>query len=79
MTVVGLAALILFKRSLDRGSRGLAVAAGVVAFAPMAVMYLNMIHLPLTPLMIAFQLLAMLGVFGWRDRVGRSGDHLAHS
>ena len=77
MTVAGLAGLVLFRRSLEDESRGLALAAGAAAFAPMAVMYLNMLHVPLTPLLIAFQLLVILGLVGWHSRVGRREDHLA--
>jgi hypothetical protein len=62
MTVVGLAGLLLFRRSLDRDSPAWIFAAGAAAFAPMAVMYWNASSLPVTPLLIAFQLAAMLGL-----------------
>jgi hypothetical protein len=77
MTVAGLAGLILFRRSLDGPSSLFRLAAGAAAFAPMAVMYLNLVRLPLTPLLIAFQLLAMLGLIGWRSRAGERQVQLA--
>ena len=64
MTVAGLAGLLLFRRALDEGSRGFALAAGVAAFTPIAVMYLNVLYLPLAPLLIGFQLLALLRILG---------------
>ncbi|HWT11461.1 MAG TPA: glycosyltransferase family 87 protein [Allosphingosinicella sp.] len=68
MTVAGLAGLILFRAALADGPRLFALAAGTAAFTPMAVIYLNAASLPLGPLLIAFQLLAMLGLL----RVGRA-------
>ena len=66
MTVVGLAGLILFRAALEGRSRLFALAAGMAAFAPMAVMQLNLVRIPIGPLLIAFQLLAMLGLVGGR-------------
>jgi alpha-1,2-mannosyltransferase len=68
MTVVGLAGLILFRRSLAGGGAALALAAGLAAFVPMAVLYLNAAPAPVAPLLIAFQLLALLGLIGRRAR-----------
>lgn len=67
MTVVGLAGLILFRNSLERRPPLFILAAGAAAFVPMAVLYLNMLHIPVAPILIAFQLLAMLGL---ADRLG---------
>jgi Glycosyltransferase family 87 len=64
MTAAGLAGLILFRRSLAGQSPLFALAAGCAAFVPMAVLYLNAAPLPVAPLLIAFQLLAMLGLIG---------------
>ncbi|MGQ0558747.1 MAG: glycosyltransferase family 87 protein [Sphingosinicella sp.] len=66
MTVAGLAGLILFRQALAQGSRGQALIAGVAAFAPMAVMYLNVIPLPVAPLLIAWQLAAIVGLVRWK-------------
>ncbi len=74
MTVVGLAGLILFKRALDRESPGWAFATGAAAFAPMAVMYLNASSMPLAPLLIAFQLLAILGL-ARSERIRQAPGH----
>ena len=66
MTVVGLAALILFREKAQDRPAWFAFAAGAAAFLPLAVMYLNMLRVPIAPLLIAFQLLAMLGLIGRR-------------
>jgi len=66
MTVAGLAGLILYRRSLAGRPAWFALAAGLAAFVPMAVLYLNATPLPVAPLLIAFQLLAMLGLIGRR-------------
>jgi hypothetical protein len=66
MTVAGLAGLILFRQSLAGRSPLFALAAGLAAFVPMAVLYLNAARLPAAPLLVAFQLLAMLGLIGRR-------------
>ncbi len=66
MTVAGLAGLILFRRSLAGEPAWFALAAGLAAFVPMAVLYLNAVPAPVAPLLIAFQLLAMLGLIGRR-------------
>jgi len=68
MTVAGLAGLILFRQSLAGRSPPFALAAGMAAFVPLAVLYLNAIPLPVAPLLIAFQLLALLGLIGWKAR-----------
>ncbi|MGZ8281669.1 MAG: glycosyltransferase family 87 protein [Allosphingosinicella sp.] len=60
MTVVGLAGLILFRRALGQRPGWFAIVAGAAAFAPMAVIYLNAAALPLVPLLLAFQLGALL-------------------
>lgn len=65
MTVAGLAGIILFRESLGR-SPAFALAAGAAAYVPMGVMYLTVLHLPIAPLLIGFQLLAMLGLLGRR-------------
>jgi len=63
MTAAGLAGLILFRRSLDRDQTpGFRLAAGAAAFVPMGVMFLNVVHLPLAPLLVGFQLLVLLGL-----------------
>jgi alpha-1,2-mannosyltransferase len=63
MTAAGLGALLLFRKSLLHGRAGLvAFGAGAAALTPMLVMYLNLSHLPLAPLLTGFQLLALLGL-----------------
>ena len=66
MTVAGLAALILLRQSLGR-SPFFVLAAAAAALVPLAVMYLSRLNLPIAPLLIGFQLLAMLGLVGRRD------------
>lgn len=60
MTVCGLAGLILFRRvssgEIDRS----ALLAGLAAFAPIGVMFFNAARMPIVPLLIAFQLFALL-------------------
>jgi hypothetical protein len=67
MTVAGLAGLILFRHALEHGSRGQALLAGLAAFVPIAVMYLNVIHLPVAPVLIGWQLAAILGLVRWKS------------
>ncbi len=66
MTVAGLAGLILFRRSLETRPPLFALVAGFAALVPMAVLYLNAVPLPVAPVLIAFQLFAMLGLIGRR-------------
>lgn len=61
MTVAGLAGLILLKESLDDRRAWFVLAAALAAFLPMAVMWLNPAHLPIAPLLLAFQLHVLIG------------------
>jgi hypothetical protein len=63
MTVAGLAGVILLKESLGDRRAWFVLAAALAAFLPMAVMWLNPAHLPIAPLLLAFQLAILLG---WR-------------
>lgn len=65
MTVAGLAGLILLRQSLGR-SPLFVFAAAAAALVPLAVMYLSRLQLPIAPLLIGFQMLAMLGLIGRR-------------
>lgn len=64
MTVAGLAGLILLQESLDDRRAWLVLAAALAAFLPMAVMWLNPAHLPIAPLLLAFQVAVLIG---WRQ------------
>jgi hypothetical protein len=61
MTVAGLAGLILLKESLDDRRAWFVLAAALAAFLPMAVMWLNPAHVPIAPLLLAFQLYVLIG------------------
>ncbi len=61
MTVAGLAGLILLKENLDDRRAWFVLAAALAAFLPMAVMWLNPAHLPIAPLLLAFQLHVLIG------------------
>jgi alpha-1,2-mannosyltransferase len=62
MTVIGLAALILFHREAGQSSEMRRAACCLAALLPMLVQYLNFFGLSVTPAVIAFQLVAMLGL-----------------
>jgi hypothetical protein len=70
MTVAGLAAMLLFQRSRSAGSLWFAVAAGFAFLLPMIAMYFNFARYPIAPPVLAFQLLALLGLLGPKARTG---------
>ncbi|HTU10109.1 MAG TPA: glycosyltransferase family 87 protein [Allosphingosinicella sp.] len=61
MTVVGLAGLLLFRRAVMAPPGPYHVLYALAAVLPMALIYFNLVHLPLAPLLLAFQLLALTG------------------
>jgi alpha-1,2-mannosyltransferase len=63
MTAAGLAGMILLRASITGRPRWFVAAAALAALVPMLILYLNLFYLPVGPLLIAFQLAALLG---WR-------------
>lgn len=61
MTVVGLAGLLLFRRAVSGPPDGYQILCALAAVLPMALIYFNLVHLPLAPLLLAFQLLVLTG------------------
>jgi hypothetical protein len=61
MTVAGLAGLIMFRQAGAGRTDQLYALYAIAAVLPMALMYLNLALLPLAPLVLAFQLLVLLG------------------
>jgi hypothetical protein len=70
MTVAGLAGLILLRESLGRRSPAFTLLVALTAIVPLAVMYFNRAGVPGAPLLIAFQLSALLGLME-RERATR--------
>ncbi len=62
MTVIGLAAMLLFHRGAGQSGEAWRAACCFAALLPMLVQYLNFFGLSVTPAVIAFQLIAMLGL-----------------
>lgn len=63
MTAAGLAGLLVLRASLGSQTGWFVGAATLAALTPMIIMYLNPVSLPVAPLLLAFQLAALLG---WR-------------
>ena len=62
MTVAGLAALLVFQRDRGQGSFPYRVGMGLAFLLPMIALFLNMVHAPIAPPVLAFQLLVLLGL-----------------
>jgi alpha-1,2-mannosyltransferase len=73
LTVVGLAGLILLRTAgMEGRPRAFMIAAGAAAVAPMALLYLNILGLPVAPLLLGFQLAALLGLFATKPAFNRN-------
>lgn len=76
MTVAGLAGLLLFRHLVATRSDPLYIVYACAAALPMLLMYLNAAGLPLAPLLLAFQLMALLGRIPVRRDHPRQGAPL---
>lgn len=73
MTVAGLAGLIMFRQVATGRPDQLYAIYAAAAVLPMALMYLNLAHLPLAPLLLGFQLLVLLGRIPGRREDAQQG------
>jgi alpha-1,2-mannosyltransferase len=68
MTVVGIAAMLLFHKGRDRGPILYNFGAGAAFLLPMISLFLNMFRIPIAPPVLVFQLCALLGLVRPNDR-----------